>query len=343
MTIAVLGTGSWGTALAKVLCDNHHEVYLWGRRQEVVDEINQSHTNRYYLKEASLPTSLVATTNLEEAVLKADYLLIVVPTQAIRSLSGQLIPLLEQRKTPPVIIHSSKGLEQESHLRISQIIEEVIPSSLYKAIAVLSGPSHAEEVIKKDLTTVTIASRDLEVAIAIQQLFMNDYFRVYTNQDVIGVEMGAALKNIIAVAAGLIKGLGYGDNALAALMTRGLAEMTRLGITLGADPLTFSGLSGIGDLIVTATSPHSRNWQAGQLLAKGYSKEDLAKKIGMVVEGIWTTKAAYDLSKTYDVDMPITHALYEVLYGDLSVEEGVKALMMRSGKQEASIQTPDHI
>lgn len=343
MKIAVLGTGSWGTALAKVLCENGHEVCLWGRRQEVVDEINEQHTNDYYLKNISLPKKLGATTDLKEAVLSADYLLIVVPTQAIRPLSEQLGSLLKEKETAPVIIHSSKGLEQETHLRISQIIQASIPRSLYQEVAVLSGPSHAEEVVKKDLTTVTIACTNLEIATDIQALFMNDYFRVYTNQDVIGVEMGAALKNIIAVTAGLIKGLGYGDNALAGLMTRGLAEMTRLGVALGADPLTFSGLSGIGDLIVTATSSHSRNWQAGKLLAKGCTKEEVSKKIGMVVEGIWTTKAAYELSTEYQVDMPITHALYKLLYEDLSVEEGVRALMMRSGKQEASIQAPEKI
>ncbi|SDI70573.1 NAD(P)H-dependent glycerol-3-phosphate dehydrogenase [Dolosicoccus paucivorans] len=343
MKIAVLGTGSWGTALAKLLCENGHQVCLWGRRQEVVDEINQQHTNDYYLQNTPLPKELKATTDLKEAVLLADYLLIVVPTQAIRPLSEQLVSLLKEKEIAPVIIHSSKGLEQGTHLRISQIIQESIPSSLYQEVAVLSGPSHAEEVVKKDLTTVTIACTNLEVARDIQQLFMNDYFRVYTNQDIIGVEMGAALKNIIAVAAGLIKGLGYGDNALAGLVTRGLAEMTRLGVALGAAPLTFSGLSGIGDLIVTATSPHSRNWQAGKLLAEGYSKEAVSKKIGMIVEGIWTTKAAYELSAEYQVEMPITYALYGLLYEDLSVEEGVRALMMRSGKQEASIHTPEKI
>lgn len=339
MKIAVLGTGSWGTALAKVLAENGQEVMLWGRNEKVVSEINQSKQNSHYLPNITLPDNLLATANLETALYQAHMILIVVPTAGIRQLSQKIGEyLFKFPNQQPILIHATKGLELGSNLRVSEIIEDVIPSNLYGSLVVLSGPSHAEEVARQDITTLTAASKELEVAKKVQDVFMNDYFRVYTNDDVIGVELGAALKNIIAIAAGLVYGLGYGDNAKAALITRGLAEISRLGIALGADPLTFSGLSGVGDLIVTCTSPHSRNWQAGNLLAQGHSMTEVNAIIHMVVEGFTTAKAAYDLSNQHNIELPITEALYRLLYEGVDIKASVQALMSREGKQEASLE-----
>ncbi len=211
---------------------------------------------------------------------------------------------------------------------------EEIPVEKRSGVAVLSGPSHAEEVAVHDITTITAASEDLALATYVQVLFMNDYFRIYTNDDVIGVETGAALKNIIALGAGAIHGLGFGDDAKAAIMTRGLAEISRLGVAMGANPLTFIGLSGVGDLIVTCTSVHSRNWRAGNLLGKGHSLDEVLENMGMIVEGVSTTKAAYELSRELNVDMPITEAIYKVLYEGQDVKQAAKEIMLRDGKTE---------
>lgn len=335
MKVTVLGTGSWGTALAKVLAENSHEVLIWGRDQRVVEEINQGHTNHRYLKKTHLPATLVATADFEAAVQRAEAILIVIPTHAMREIVQRIEAVLQDQPTKPLIVHATKGLEPHTHLRMTQVIEAVLKGQGYPEPVVLSGPSHAEEVARRDLTTVTAASENLNVAQKVQAIFMNQYFRVYTNQDVLGVELGAALKNIIALGAGILVGLGYGDNAKAGLVTRGLAEITRLGVKLGADPLTFLGLSGVGDLVVTCTSPHSRNWQAGNLLARGLTKEEVTQEIDMVVEGITTTAVAYDLAKEEQVEMPITNAIYSALYQGVSVREAVEGLMLREGKQEA--------
>lgn len=337
MKIAVLGSGSWGTALGQVLAENGHEVVLWGREDHIADEINQAHTNSHFLPGINLPTAIVATTDLKEALDQATVLLFVLPTKAIRSVARQVASYLSQSDAQPLLVHATKGLEQGTHLRVSQMIEEEIPRQDYQDLVVLSGPSHAEEVARHDLTTVTAACPNLQAAEKVQALFKNHYFRIYTNTDVVGVEMGAALKNIIALGAGVLAGAGYGDNAKAALVTRGLAEISRMGIKLGADPLTFVGLSGVGDLVVTCTSPHSRNWQAGNLLAKGYSKEAIEEEIQMVVEGIATCQSAYELAKESGIEMPITEALYGLIYEGAQVKEGLLRLMTRDGKQEASL------
>ena len=337
MKIAVLGSGSWGTALGQVLAENGHEVVLWGREDHIADEINQVHTNSHFLPGINLPTTIVATTDLKAALDQATVLLFVLPTKAIRSVARQVASYLSQSDAQPLLVHATKGLEQGTHLRVSQMIEEEIPRQDYQDLVVLSGPSHAEEVARHDLTTVTAACPNLQAAEKVQALFKNHYFRIYTNTDVVGVEMGAALKNIIALGAGVLAGAGYGDNAKAALVTRGLAEISRMGIKLGADPLTFVGLSGVGDLVVTCTSPHSRNWQAGNLLAKGYSKEAIEEEIQMVVEGIATCQSAYELAKESGIEMPITEALYGLIYEGAQVKEGLLRLMTRDGKQEASL------
>lgn len=329
--ITVLGAGSWGTALAMVLSDNGHETRLWSNKPEQAAEINQHHINQRYLPDQHLPESLRGYSDFEMAVKGADAVVFVVPTKAIRQVAKEVAPFLEENT---VIVHASKGLEQETHKRISEILAEEIPENKRNGIVALSGPSHAEEVAVKDLTTITAASSQLSSAEYVQTIFMNDYFRVYTNQDIIGVELGGALKNIIAVGAGALVGIGYGDNAKSALMTRGLAEITRLGVSFGADPLTFLGLSGVGDLIVTCTSIHSRNWRAGKMLGEGKDLDDILENMGMVVEGVSTTKAAYELATQKNVELPITTAIYEVVYNKADVKEVITELMNRVGKSE---------
>ncbi|MGO4888131.1 NAD(P)H-dependent glycerol-3-phosphate dehydrogenase [Anaerobacillus sp. MEB173] len=324
--IAVIGAGSWGSALALVLADNGHAIRIWGRNKEQIEEINEKHTNHKYLPEVTLPATIVGYTDIAKAVDQADTILLVVPTKAMR----EVLPLIREKITKEVmIVHASKGIEPDSLKRVSEVIEEEIPDEYRGPIVVLSGPSHAEEVSLRQPTTVTVSSTDVDAANRTQDLFMNQNFRVYTNDDLIGVEIGGALKNIIALGAGLTNGLGYGDNAKAALMTRGLAEISRLGIKLGANPLTFAGLSGLGDLIVTCTSVHSRNWRAGNLLGQGKSIDEVLESMGMVVEGIRTTKAAYQLAAREQVEMPITNVLYDVLFNGKEPKQAVEELMGR--------------
>ncbi|PEJ53759.1 MULTISPECIES: NAD(P)H-dependent glycerol-3-phosphate dehydrogenase [unclassified Bacillus (in: firmicutes)] len=329
--ISVLGAGSWGTALAMVLSDNGHSVTLWGNNANQINEINDDHTNKKYLPEIELPQSLKATVNLNEAINGAKYILLVVPTKAIREVCQKLNNELTEEVT---IIHASKGIEPDTSKRVSEMISEEINPKLLKSVVVLSGPSHAEEVALRHPTTVTSASENMDEAEYVQDLFSNGYFRVYTNEDVIGVEIGGALKNIIALAAGITDGLGYGDNAKAALMTRGLAEIIRLGKTMGANTQTFAGLTGMGDLIVTCTSVHSRNWRAGNLLGKGQSLEEVLDNMGMIVEGVRTTKAAYQLAKQANVEMPIVNELYAVLFENKNPKLAVDALMSRVKRHE---------
>jgi glycerol-3-phosphate dehydrogenase (NAD(P)+) len=329
--IAIIGAGSWGTALAIVLADNEHEVHLWGHKPEQIDEINTLHTNEKYLPKVTLQSSIIGFSLLEEALGGIEIMVLAVPTKAIREVLGKIKMF---QKKPLTIVHVSKGIEPDSLLRISEIIEDEMPAELIHSIVVLSGPSHAEEVSLRQPTTVAVSSKQMEEAERIQDLFINQHFRVYTNPDIIGVEIGGALKNIIALAAGITDGLGYGDNAKAALMTRGLAEISRLGTKMGASPLTFSGLTGIGDLIVTCTSVHSRNWRAGNLLGKGKSLQEVLDNMGMVVEGVRTTKAAYQLAQKYNVTMPITNALYNVLFNNNDTKDAVDALMARGKTHE---------
>lgn len=330
-SIAVIGAGSWGTALALVLADNGHQVRLWGHKEEQIKEINEQHTNRKYLPEIDLPAGIVGYSSLQQALEGITDIVLAVPTKAIREVLGQI---REMAKSPLTIVHVSKGIEPDTLLRISEMIEQEMPADKLQDVVVLSGPSHAEEVSLRHPTTVTVSSRNMATAERIQDLFINQNFRVYTNPDLVGVEIGGALKNIIALAAGITDGLGYGDNAKAALITRGLAEISRLGTAMGANPLTFSGLAGIGDLIVTCTSVHSRNWRAGNMLGKGHDLEEVLANMGMVVEGVRTTKAAYQLAKKYEVNMPITNALYNVLFNGKNVKESVDILMTRTKTAE---------
>jgi glycerol-3-phosphate dehydrogenase (NAD(P)+) len=329
--IAVVGAGSWGTALAMVLADNGHEVRLWSHNDSQVNEINQFHTNKKYLPEIILPELIVGYASLSDALAEVKTVILAVPTKAIREVIGKIRTV---QNSPLTIAHVSKGIEPDSLMRITEMIKEEMPREILNAVVVLSGPSHAEEVSLRHPTTVTVSSENMAAAEEIQDLFINNNFRVYTNPDVIGVEIGGALKNIIALAAGITDGLGYGDNAKAALITRGLAEIARLGTKMGANPLTFSGLAGIGDLIVTCTSVHSRNWRAGNLLGKGNTLEEVLDNMGMVVEGVRTTKAAYQLAQKYEVYMPITQELYGVLFNGKNPKDAVDVLMGRDKKHE---------
>lgn len=329
--VTVIGAGSWGTALALVLADNGLDVRIWGHKQAQVDEINTQHTNKKYLPDIILPKTIIGYSLLKEALNQVRTIILAVPTKAIREVLNKISGV---HMSPLTIVAVSKGIEPDTLKRVSEVIEDEMPAELIKNIIVLSGPSHAEEVSLRHPTTVSVSSKNMDAAKEIQDLFMNQHFRVYTIPDLIGVEIGGALKNIIALAAGITDGLGYGDNAKAALMTRGLAEIARLGSAMGANPLTFSGLTGIGDLIVTCTSVHSRNWRAGNMLGKGYSLDEVLNNMGMVVEGVRTTKAAYQLAQKAGVQMPITNALYNVLFNNKNPKDAVDSLMGRGKTSE---------
>lgn len=331
--ITVIGAGSWGTALSMVLADNGYSVYLWSHRAEQAAEITKQHTNSKYLPGVVLPESIIGTPSLNEALDHTTAVLLVIPAKAMRDVLGQIRRIQNQ---PLPFIHGVKSIEPGTFKRMSEVIEEEIPEKLRKSVVVLSGPSHAEEVSLRHPTTVAVASKDPAAAKRAQNMFFNHYFRVYTNEDIIGVEIGGSLKNIIALGAGISDGLGYGDNAKAALITRGLAEISRLGTRLGAHPLTFIGLTGMGDLIVTCTSVHSRNWRAGHLLGKGEALQEILEHMGMVVEGVRTTEAAYALSRKVHVDMPITEAIYRVLFEGTNPKDAVDELMSRDKKDEIS-------
>lgn len=327
LKVSVLGAGSWGTALSMVLARKNIPVVLWGRRKEHIEELNKTRENSRYLPGVKLPENLKVTNRLDEAVEGSEYIVMVVPSHAMKGLCKQIKPLVNRGN---ICISAAKGIETTSLKRMSQVIKEELEGKIdSKKVAVLSGPSHAEEVAKNLPTTIVAAAEKKNIAEKVQDLFITERFRVYTNPDVIGVELGGALKNIIALGAGVADGLGFGDNTKAALMTRGIAEITRLGMAMGAEPLTFAGLAGVGDLIVTCTSKHSRNRRAGIKLGQGKTLEQVYDEIQMVVEGVKTTKAAYRLQKQFDVEMPITTQTYKVLFEGKSPIKAVNDLMTR--------------
>lgn len=336
--VAVIGAGSWGTALATVLADNGHQVSIWMRDPKQADSINHDHVNEKYLPGAKLSARIVATTDLRLAVSEKQVVLVAVPSHAMRQICRDLAPLVAE---DALLIHAVKGFELETLKRMSEVISEELPSAIASRLAVLSGPSHAEEVVKRQPTTVVVASESEESMLRAQDLLMNRNFRVYTNPDVVGAEIAGALKNIIALGAGISDGLGFGDNAKAALLTRGLAEISRLGLKMGAMPPTFSGLAGIGDLVATCTSKHSRNWRAGFLLGQGKKLDDVLSEIGMVVEGVRTTRAANVIAEREDVEMPITHVLYAILFEGKDPRKGVEKLMGRLKTYEMEYLNPD--
>ncbi|MGB9813132.1 MAG: NAD(P)H-dependent glycerol-3-phosphate dehydrogenase [Thermovenabulum sp.] len=330
MKIAVLGAGSWGTALSNVISDNNHRVFLWARRKELAEEINQIKENREYLPGVKINPSIFVTHDMEYAVKDSDIIILATPSQALRFIVKDAKKYI--LKKDAIIVSASKGIENDSLLRMSEVIKEEVPH--ISQIAVISGPSHAEEVVRRFPTAVVVASKDKKVLKILQDVFINNYFRVYRNSDIIGVELGGALKNVIAICSGVSEGLGYGDNTRAALITRGIIEIMRLGKKLGAKSSTFSGLSGVGDVIVTCNSMHSRNRRAGIDIGKGKKVEDVIKSTNMVIEGIYTTKAAKRLSDLYEVEMPITQEAYKVLFEGKDPKKAVEDLMSRSGKIE---------
>jgi len=330
-TIAVLGAGSWGMALSNLFCEADKRVRLWeylpGRARKLAEERRDD----AFLPGIVLSSEMEITADLNEAVDGAELVALVLPSHAMRQVCTALNSIRVAGKT---LVSLSKGLENETLMRMSEVILDAVDKELDNRVAVLSGPSHAEEVSAGVPTTVVAASSDPDVARFVQQSVMAPAFRVYTNPDVIGVEMGGALKNIIAIAAGVSDGLGFGDNTKAALLTRGLAEISRLGVAMGANPLTFAGLSGMGDLIVTCTSRHSRNRNLGERIGKGATLEEAMAQTVMVAEGVRTTRAAHELAKRVGVEMPITDKIRAVLFEGEDPQAAVSALMIRSAKPE---------
>lgn len=326
--IGVIGGGSWGTALAISLSGKGHSVKIWDINKDHLKELNENRENVRYLPGIKFNDKLQVGFTIEETLEGVDVVLFSAPAQFFKGALENALPYL---KPEMVLVNVAKGIEQKSLMRLSEIAYEKLPDAKY---VVLSGPSHAEEVGNSLPTTVVSASKDIELAEYIQDVFMTDQLRVYTNTDVIGVELGGALKNIIALGAGISDGMGYGDNAKAALMTRGLTEIARLGMKLGAEMGTFAGLTGVGDLIVTCTSMHSRNRRCGIMIGEGLSPEEATAKVGMVVEGMFTTEAAYELAQKVGVEMPITEQIYNVIKGKIDAREAVISLMTRQKKHE---------
>lgn len=324
--VAVYGSGSWGTALAVVLTSAGHEVALIGRNPAEIGEMASCRENKRYLPGVLLPEGLTPTLDLDR--LAADMAVLSVPSHAVREGAKAIRPHLHPYT---IVVNTAKGLEETSHQRLSQVIGEELPDH---SLAVLSGPSHAEEVGRDIPTAVVVSALSPAVAEKAQDLFMTPKFRVYTNPDMVGVELGGALKNIIALCTGIAEGLGFGDNTKAALMTRGLAEISRLGGALGANLLTFAGLAGVGDLIVTCTSRHSRNRRAGLALGAGKKLDAVLEEVGMVVEGVRTTKVAYELAQRMNISMPITEQAYKVLFEGADPRQAVSDLMLRGKKHE---------
>ncbi len=329
---AVIGSGSWGTALASLLVDKGYPTLIWGIETNVLEEINELHTNTHYLPGVQLPEGLRAVANLDEALDGVDLVVFSVPSQAVRENARRVGAVL---RDDAIIVNTGKGFELSSHKRLSEVIREEMPEPLKNRVAVLSGPSHAEEVARKMLTAIVVASYDEEVALKVQDMFMNQYFRVYVNRDIVGVEICAALKNPIALCVGMIDGMGYGDNTRAAVMTRGVTEIARLGDVMGACTSTFFGLAGVGDLIVTCTSQHSRNHRAGMALSKGESLDSVLASMGMVVEGVSATRIAKELAAEYGVELPIIAACYRVLFEGLDPKKAAHELMTREKNYES--------
>lgn len=328
--VTIIGAGSWGTALANLLGNKGIEVKIWSFTKEEAEMLNNDREQKDKLPGVILPANVHTTTDLAEAVQFSEFILIVIPSQTIRQNAKLIAPLINQDS---IVVLCSKGIEESSGMLLSDVLEQELPNC---RIAVLSGPSHAEEVGKGIPTTVVSASKEIEVARIVQDVFMCPNFRVYTNNDIIGIEAGAALKNIIALCAGICDGIGFGDNTKAALMTRGIAEMARLGAAIGARRRTFAGLSGIGDLIVTCTSMHSRNRRAGILIGQGKSVKEAMDEVKMVVEGVSATKAAYELAHKLGVVMPITTEAYNILFNGKNPKQAVYDLMQRDKKDESS-------
>lgn len=330
MKISVLGAGSWGTTLACLLANNGHKVYLWEINEQAAEKLDKERLIPF-IGGASIPESVVISSSLD-IIKETDVVLFVVPSHFLRatvmSIKNKGIDLGKK-----LVISATKGIENKTLLRVSQIIEEIFPNTKDNIVA-LSGPSHAEEVSKKIPTLVTSASKNEQNAIKVRDLFINDYFRIYTQDDIVGVELGASLKNVFAIAGGIIDGLNFGDNTKAAIVSRGLNELIKLGVILGGKEKTFYGLSGVGDLMVTCFSKHSRNRNLGEMLAKGKTLEDSEKDLKMVAEGVKTCMSAYELGQKYNVELPIINEVYEILFNNKDAKKAVYDLMTRTPKSE---------
>ncbi len=330
MRISVLGAGTWGTALAILLSNNGQEVTLWSALAKEVENLNNNRKQIANLPEAKLPDSVKVTDDLSLALNDPELIVFAVASPYVRSTAKQVASFI---KDNTVIVNVGKGIEETTLMTLTEIISEEIP---HADVAVLSGPSHAEEVSRGIPTSCVVGASSKKTASMIQDAFMNEYFRVYTSPDIMGIELGGSLKNVIALAAGIADGLGFGDNTKAALMTRGIAEISRLGIKMGGKLETFSGLSGVGDLFVTCTSKHSRNRNAGYLIGKGYTMQEAMEEVKQVVEGVYCAKAALALSKKYNVSMPIVEQINKVLFEDKSAKDAVTDLLMRDKTMEHS-------
>lgn len=326
--VGVIGAGSWGIALAKLLDGNGHQVTVWSIIKEEIEMLKKEHEHKDKLPGVKLSENMVFTNDLEEAMKDKDILVLAVPSPFTRSTAHSMAPYL---KDGQIIVNVAKGIEEHTMLTLSQIIEEELPAA---QVAVLSGPSHAEEVGRGIPTTIVVGAKKKETAEYLQNIFMNNVFRVYISPDVLGIELGAALKNVVALSAGIADGLGYGDNTKAALITRGITEIARLGTAMGGRFETFCGLTGIGDLIVTCASMHSRNRRAGILIGQGKTMQEAMDEVKMVVEGVYSAKAAMELSKKYGVDVPIIEQVNLVLFEGKPAAEAVKDLMLRDKKIE---------
>lgn len=331
MKIGVIGAGAWGTALANLLANKGLDIALWVFEQEVCTDILEERENKVFLPGVSLSQNIRPSNDLDRVAAKKDMLLIVVPSHVFRSVAAQVVHCPTE---DTLIVSATKGIENRTYLAASGILKQLLPPRLHTQIAVLSGPSFAKEVAKKIPTAVTVAAFDHGVAEAVQNIFATEYFRVYTSDDVCGVELGGALKNVIAIAAGISDGLGLGYNTRAALITRGATEVQRLGIKLGANPRTFMGLAGIGDLVLTCTGKLSRNWTVGCKIGQGVRLEAILSDMRTVAEGVKTTRSVYNMSQEMGVEMPITEQLYRMLYEDLDPKEALQTLMTRDLKHE---------
>lgn len=333
MNIGVIGAGSWGTTLADLLAKQGHAVTLWAYEQDLVERMQQSHMNDLYLPSFTLDPKLAFTSDLTEAVSGREILLLVAPSQVLRSVLQKAEPHIA---TDTLLVSAAKGIETGTLMIMSEIIEEVLPAEKCQKVAYLSGPTFAREVASEIPTALTVAAASEEVAIFVQNLFSCEYFRLYRQDDVIGVELGGALKNVIALAAGVCDGLGYGYNTRAAVITRGLEEMIRIGVAKGANRTTFSGLSGMGDLLLTCTGDLSRNRTVGLEIGRGRKLEDILKGMKMVAEGVQTTQSAYQLAQKLGVEVPIIEQMYLILNQDKDPRKAVRDLMQRQLKVEIS-------
>lgn len=333
--IGVIGAGSWGTALSMLLYNNGHDVTVWSIDKNEITMLSETRKHESKLPGVVIPDGIGFTTDLEEAMKEKDVLVLAVPSPFIRSTSRMMKEFV---KKDQIVVNVSKGVEESTFYTMTDIMEEEMPGI---DAAVLSGPSHAEEVSRGLPTTCVVGAHTKKTAEYLQNIFTSNVFRVYTSPDMLGIELGGSLKNVIALAAGTADGLGYGDNTKAALITRGIAEISRLGIAMGGKPETFSGLTGIGDLIVTCASVHSRNRKAGYLIGKGYTMEEAMKEVQMVVEGVYSAKAAMGLAKKYNIEMPIVEQVNKVLFEGKRADEAVKELMLRDKKEETECLTWD--